>query len=670
MIPFDIFEENALIERLVAGSRDRGRSVVFLVGAPLTAPLGEGNPGVPGVAEMIRRVQQVLGRSLEPPSTGTINSYQHAFLTLGAHRGPDAVNKLIRQAVLSACCSADEELCRRAEAGYHEACQCLEEDTDGWSLSPGVESLGRIVSAWPEHFGQMVLTSNFDPLIGVSVRNAGGKHWRTALHGDGYLEQSTATGCHIVHVHGYWYGTDTLHTPAQLVTERPQLRASLVRLFQDSALVVVAYGGWEDVFTRTLADLVLDEGAFPEVMWTFYESSPDSIASDAAQLLERLRPGLGRYRVMLYGGIDCHTFFPKLWQALQTGEPQQHSSGRPAIPADTPEPAPVHPGLPSHISTIQPPVSPFVVGPVIDQDVDFFGRHSQRDLLYDALFRGQSAQILGERRMGKTSLLRWVQRHARDWQPHPVAYINAQGLGGRSPSQLVRAAAHALGRDAEVREVLDRHAAEPDPRAAERALASLVPALLLVDEASALIEPGHGFDSGFLDVLRDLGQQKQLVWISTSHRNLHSLFESTGLTSTFLNDSRDVWVGQLEPDAAQDLLARGLDQATAGRVIGEVGAFPYGLQWLADALWRGREFEQACDAFARALEPLFQRWLQGREPEERELLRRCVAGLDKIALSDRLRRKARDLVDFGLLCEEEGFFTVPGVAWQKAVLNA
>ncbi|MCP4654711.1 MAG: serine/threonine protein kinase, partial [bacterium] len=63
--------------------------------------------------------------------------------------------------------------------------------------------------------------------------------------------------------------------------------------------------------------------------------------------------------------------------------------------------------------------SPFIPGPPIERDEDFFGRRAQRELLRTAVEAGQSVQILGERRMGKTSLLHWVKRHAPDWLDEP-----------------------------------------------------------------------------------------------------------------------------------------------------------------------------------------------------------------------------------------------------------
>ena len=92
----------------------------------------------------------------------------------------------------------------------------MEADLDGWALTRGTEALGGLISKYPERFGGSLLTTNFDPLFEVAIRRVGGKLFRTILHSDGYLGQTQGEGCHVIHLHGYWYGSDTLHTIQQL----------------------------------------------------------------------------------------------------------------------------------------------------------------------------------------------------------------------------------------------------------------------------------------------------------------------------------------------------------------------------------------------------------------------------------------------------------------------
>lgn len=647
-----LFDEDDLVSRLVHGHQD-GRPFVFLVGSPLTAPTGPATKGVPGVAALIERVRTILAGEYEMPAPGPETPYQSAFRLLQGRRGPGAVNRLVREAVLEACESDDSERREQAAAGNGEACRLLEGELGGWSLSPGVEGLGRLLASCPTTFGGTILTTNFDPLLGVAIQRAGGSAWSVALHGEGDLEAARADGCCVVHAHGRWDRTDTLHTPSQLLQPRPRLKASLGRLFLHSGLVVVAYGGWNDIFTKTILELVADGGAFPEILWTFWEEDPRIVQEKFGRLLAGLAPGIGRGRVLLYGGVDCHRFFPHLLREVSAG------SGA----GTTPAPTPVAPAAARG-------ASPFVAGPPITRDEDLFGRSMQRGMLEDALRAGQPVELLGEQRMGKTSLLRWVERHAGEWQARPVAWVNAQGLAGRSPRDLVLAAAWSLGRLPEAESALAENKDLPEPRAAERALLPLLPLVLLVDEAANLASPGHGFDEAFLDHLRALGQDGKLVWVSASRESLYQLFRQGQLNSHFLNDSRKVAVGQIEPSAAASIVERILSPEEVEEALDALGGFALGLQYLGDQVFRGIEFPRALDATADHVEPFFEGWWKRCSDEERTLLRLAASGLVLASLDREGRRRARRLVGRGLLTEAEGCFTLPGSFWMSHVRHA
>jgi hypothetical protein len=184
-----------------------------------------------------------------------------------------------------------------------------------------VKSIGGLIARYPDQFGRTILTTNFDPLLGVAIAQSKGHYFRTVLHRDGNLAQTEGSGCHIIHLHGYWFGADTLHTPRQLNQSRPRLKASLSSLVKSKTIVVSAYGGWDDVFTEALMEVVLDDHALPEIIWTFNSSNPQP----DSRLLEKLTPGIDRGRVGLYSGVDCQIFFPKLlaaWERIRPTESQ------------------------------------------------------------------------------------------------------------------------------------------------------------------------------------------------------------------------------------------------------------------------------------------------------------------------------------------------------------
>ncbi|WP_449409347.1 tetratricopeptide repeat protein [Methylobacterium komagatae] len=309
-------DTEALLDRLTYGLEDTTKSVVFVVGAPLTAPIEPSGLGVANVNGVINLIREVFAsnekqrRDLELDLEAADNKYQSAFSYLLGRRSQDVANRIVRQAVWGARRGTEKgsntkDLVSRMNESELTS---FDDDVNSWYLSPGVEAIGELIATNPKVFGESVVTSNFDPLINIAVRKAGGIAWRSVLHADGNLEQSTAPGCHVVHIHGFWHGSDTLHTNRQLLQSRPTLRNSLLNFLTNKIVVVIAYGGWDDIFTNSLADAVSNQNAFPEVIWTFYSETPDI----SPRLNDVLRPGLDRGRVTFYSGVDCNNFLPIL----------------------------------------------------------------------------------------------------------------------------------------------------------------------------------------------------------------------------------------------------------------------------------------------------------------------------------------------------------------------
>lgn len=310
------YDEEALLDRLSDGIEETSKEVVFVVGAPLTASEESGLPGVSSVADMISDIRERFSTgsgpriTLESNISSAPNRYQAAFHFLQGRRGQDVCNRVVRNAVLR---SRNTTMVRDATNGDldhfdDENLGDFEADLSGWHLSRGVEALGKLIALKPDRFGRTLLTSNFDPLAEVAIKRAGGQCWHTSLIQDADLGNSNADGCHVIHFHGFWRGTDTLHTGAQLLQSRPALKSSLLEILQDKLVVVMAYGGWEDILTAALKDLTGNGAKFPEILWTFYDSAP----AIPEHLRTVLQPGLNRGRTSLYAGIDCHSFLPKL----------------------------------------------------------------------------------------------------------------------------------------------------------------------------------------------------------------------------------------------------------------------------------------------------------------------------------------------------------------------
>jgi hypothetical protein len=323
--------EFASDEDLLDRLSSRPHEVVYLVGSAVTAPSRTGEPGVPrvdGVIELIRGEYQrasELQRFEAALTKEPDNRYQAAFRHLLRTRDQDVANAVIRRAVLAARRPSSRFPAPPAVIHDHEVCRALEDDVEGWHLPPAADALGQVLARAPAPSRPLVLTSNFDPLVAISVRRAGGRAYVTALHGDGSLAGVDGQGCLVVHFHGDWFRTDTLHTPAQLGQDRPKLSASLAQLISARTLVVLGYSGWDDVFTRSLIATVRGGLAPLKIAWAFYPEDEAAIMRGSSRLLEALRPGIELGRVVLYKGIDAHTFLPRLAERL--AEPTAGASG-------------------------------------------------------------------------------------------------------------------------------------------------------------------------------------------------------------------------------------------------------------------------------------------------------------------------------------------------------
>ena len=241
-------------------------------------------------------------------NAGNERTYQAAMQFMIECRGQSGLNAFIRDAVI-------ESRSPGAKANMTE--EDLERDLDGWHLRPGVAALGQLIRENDQVFQRPILTSNFDPLIEVAIRRAGRGAITINLPSDGsfrglIVNDNTAQ---VVHFHGFWRQGDTLHTPDQLTRERPLLAANLRKLLQETVLVVLGYGGWNDVFTESLMKAIGEQSEVIDVLWTFFAKNPDDIRLRHQTLLERFHSLPGQ-RVVVYGGVDCHDFLPRLRERL------------------------------------------------------------------------------------------------------------------------------------------------------------------------------------------------------------------------------------------------------------------------------------------------------------------------------------------------------------------
>ncbi|MGC4049162.1 MAG: ATP-binding protein, partial [Paludibaculum sp.] len=222
----------------------------------------------------------------------------------------------------------------------------------------------------------------------------------------------------------------------------------------------------------------------------------------------------------------------------------------------------------------------------------FVGRSGLLSRLQDAMDEGRSVSLVGDWRIGKTSLLRMCMSRLES-SGRTARLLSGEGHEGASVADFVESATGVR--------------AENTPDAAADQLSSWarevqksgLPAALLVDEFDALVAR---FEHRFLERLR--GMLDYLCMVVSSRRELDRLYKELGRTSPFHNRLELRWVGLLEPEASEQLIARsaGLLPPDAASMVQEyAGRHPFFIQLfgrkLIDSCRYGESLEEAKDQF-------------------------------------------------------------------------
>lgn len=268
----------------------------------------------------------------------------------------------------------------------------------------------------------------------------------------------------------------------------------------------------------------------------------------------------------------------------------------------------------------------------------FVGRAHLLARLQDALDQGRSVSLVGDWRIGKSSLLKTCMARL-EVSGRPVKLLSGEGREGASPSMFVECATGLKAGDGPdaAADILSNWA-----RQVKRP--GLVPALL-VDEFDALIVR---FDHRFFERLR--GMLDCLCVVASSRRELDRVYLDLGRTSPFHNRLELLWLGLLDSEAAEKLTNRSERLLPSGAhvMMGEwAGRHPFFIQLfgrkLVDCYRYGESLEDAREQFlAEGASRLRELWAT-LTANDRQTLRAAV---------ETPQPRARSLRQRGLLTEE------------------
>jgi hypothetical protein len=320
-----------LVERLVRAVR-RGEHMTLLVGSGVTAP------AVPDVAGMLALADDYaagrddrgdltqaleLARAAGDPWTVYLG-YRRAFANWVSGNEFDVV---AQEAVLQAYQPADRSRSALATHGVWQRVDArvgerVERDLDSWRIPAGAAALGRLLAARPADFGNRLLTTNFDPLVEVAVRRAGGRATPLTLSEEGVAPPSVlaADAVRVFHLHGFWRPVrpaerrGLLHDPEKLERNRRAHAGAIARLMRGDTICVIGYGGSDEV----LLDALRHVGHRVSVAWALQEADDAATRRHAGRLAGVVD---GQADPLVYPAVDSNELFP--WLAERLGVPER-----------------------------------------------------------------------------------------------------------------------------------------------------------------------------------------------------------------------------------------------------------------------------------------------------------------------------------------------------------
>ncbi|EPU3936689.1 SIR2 family protein [Morganella morganii] len=286
----DFSDEKALLRRIKNSDH-----VSFIFGSALSAKYDD--IGIPNVNEMTQMAIDYINESgqediddynLFMANNNSDNKYQETFHFIINNYGIDIANQIIKQAILSNVDKLTSE---------HKVTKPIND------LAEKIKDNTLIV----DH----IITTNFDTLIEEGFKQKGIPFNGISIVSDSNINENNNNLPNIIHIHGSWDRSDTMHTKSQLNNNREKIESSLKRILNKNIIIVIGYGGWEDSFMRSISGVLNDDKAKYSILWCFYESDELKIKSNTL-FFSSLKDAISRGRITFYKGIDCHTFFEKL----------------------------------------------------------------------------------------------------------------------------------------------------------------------------------------------------------------------------------------------------------------------------------------------------------------------------------------------------------------------
>jgi hypothetical protein len=244
--------------------------------------------------------------------------------------------------------------------------------------------------------------------------------------------------------------------------------------------------------------------------------------------------------------------------------------------------------------------NPFIWRDGITRVEDFFGREYELSRLCNFLSKRQNCQIVGERRIGKTSLLRQVEIKATEWETSAVvAYVDQQDARCHTRQGWLKYVGRKWHLGVTVSDL-----AEFSEQVDEMRARNLRP-VLCMDEFEEMSARPTEFTHDFFVALRACGQ-KGLAILTASKKPLHELTDPQDRSSEFFNTFPLLRLGTFTAKEAEDFVntsRRGVTPFTPEEkqtILINAKQHPLVLQILCDYVLEAKDRETISAALRKA----------------------------------------------------------------------
>ncbi|MBE9070666.1 hypothetical protein IQ260_28910 [Leptolyngbya cf. ectocarpi LEGE 11479] len=322
--------------------------------------------------------------------------------------------------------------------------------------------------------------------------------------------------------------------------------------------------------------------------------------------------------------------------------------------------------LTAEVKVPEAPASPkegpnlFIYGPAVPPE-RFFGRRRAKADIKNRIgaVEPQSINIVGLRRNGKSSMLRYVKERIGEFctpeQKPLVVLLDLQDRRFHTPEGIVEG----------LRRGIKKHmGSEPWPRDANNDPFELEDGLeaicdkgyrliVMFDEFGAIGKQLEIFQ-GWGDDWRSKASASLVTLVIASRRPLSEVYSTLGLTSPFGNIFSTTVLGALETKSWQQLLSQGRFSRIEISWVDEMaGKLPYYTQLAAAMVWQHRELKLVKKEFRQEAKSRFRElWTELTSPEK--------LALQQIAKNDISSSEAAVVEDLklnGLVCSEQQIYS-------------